>query len=399
MFFKISFNDDGSYEQIGFRIIDGYAVAGFFATHTDKYNIESLKNGGLPIGRYTVVDLATKQVYVDKYRLHNTMVYKNHIITNIIYHLPQELEIDDENETFFKTHGYLEYPKTLIKDLHFVTGNNGVGHSSLWVVDSKPAKVSEYVGVLEKTINRIITKYTPKTFRVSGGLDTRLIATLISKANLGFPDLETLCHPDLTPQQDVDTVIASQLAEKLEQNIKVIECDSSNYHYLGGKEGNILSGMYGGEILGGLAPTLVTPADTERLSDLGKRKYLLELFLSSFRTSIYNSVSFSWSSASTLNSFQYSPFVEQEFLDLFLLTDENEFVDYKLYHKIYQQITTFDLPFSSPITELYSEYKTLPDLINPKLHISPNETIGENLIDTNISNFKNSFLAPSSIES
>lgn len=267
--------------------------------------------------------------------------------------------------------------------------------------DSSPFKLNhaeDVLGALEESLANIIHCYGPKEFRLSGGLDTRLVGLLLKQAEIESLDFVSVCHPELDPSQDADIVGAQMFCNYLGKPLTVLRPKSDRYFFFVDPrlDSPTLSGFYGGELLGGTmlsevpkcSPQFaewlgsawklpeetwsvareIVEAENLRRKENGGTHWASEVFMQSDRSTIYNSFFRSWASPVKNNYVAVSPFTEDPFLDLVLSMDQDQLREYRLYTNIYRRVAedAATIPLSSQANLYHSDLPGLANQTNPK---------------------------------
>lgn len=348
-------------------------------------------------GRYILIKIDVNgviQFWLDKYRLLNP-IFRNDNDTLWFGNVtPPKNEFDPIAQESLIEAGATVYPRTLFKDTTFLTGNGTynshltmIDHALLWPVENTEPSVEALENVFKQSVEELIREWTPRYFRTSGGLDSRMIALTIPASYLPSLTAQVLCHPELNPEDDRDVLGAELVAKLLNIPLEIHRPQKENYNYLGAFPTlDMLSGLYGGEFFGGIlhhhTPVKTvselpeSPAGLEwrqREALIGPRRLQTEIFLSSFRSTIYGSVKYSWANPWQLNQFCKSPFVEEGVMNFLLATPYEDIKDYKLYSQVYQKISRDkgDLPLSSPILLFQEGFRPFSEGQEPKLVNAP----------------------------
>lgn len=377
-----------------------------------------------PRGRFLLIQInrATKTVdfWLDKYRLMTPMIFVDELgfqLSNQFWKLrfTKPPTADALAVETLKKYGAVLYPHTLVQEVKFVSGS---GRASLetqqiqmndsaldWPTEGdRGPGPAEWVETLRRSTHDLVEAFALRGFRVSGGVDSRLISLLLSKAAAAKMQAQVLCHPALAPSEDRDVLGAQATARMVDMNLQVLSPSFSAYNYVGpeGREGVCLSGLYGGEFFGGLmyqfAPWLKTEPEpgpwSERLKLLGLRRMSTELFLSAFRSTIYESVRNSWSNPWCLHVFAISPFTEQRFLDVLLSTPDSELENYRMYAQVFSLVAgphAFE-PLTSPIVHLREGFHAFREGREPKAMPGPTLTVTPTVGSVNQRNLTQFFL-------
>lgn len=424
MYFSLEFNKDHfkklptSLDDLKFNCTDEFSRAEFgqetfYILLGRIYNFESpsLKNLAQFLrtdpqgahGRFVLIEgdlkKQTLSVWQDKYRLLNPLIAKadNFLrLGNSLNNLPKVISQnrDEIAAESLRDFGAVIYPRTLFKGMQFLTGHGQwdleqdswdmSDHAMLWPTIGIGQSVESWTKLLKESITDIFKNWNPTFFRISGGVDTRLIAFLIPQEFKKNLKAQVLVHPEISKFEDRDVIGAQLVSQSEGFNIDILERQPENYTYVGGLDSIVCSGLYGGEFLGGLMysfsplesfldhlnghKNISAPEWQQRLKIIGSRRLTTELYLSSFRSTIYDSVRMSWASPWKLNQISLSPFVEQKILDALLETPFKEVENYLLYADIFKHIAKERVhwPLSSPIVEMQPGFKSFAVGKEPK---------------------------------
>jgi hypothetical protein len=239
---------------------------------------------------------------------------------------------------------------------------------------------------LSKFINHFFSKNTTnKIATLTGGLDTRLILGLLDNLQKKEIKFVSFYLEPLNETNDKDVLIAQILADFFGLNLEVTKMSEKteplDFTYFDQirKDSNteVLTGLYGGELLTGLLYKNVLPRDSDEFIqnipngfDLfsflsskkslyklfvkeGKRKLYFDVLMNSFFTSVYNGTEGSWVHP-WLNHQRYvSPFSDTTFLKAwFSMPDEMFFGNINLVFKFYQKYfpNLIDFPTNSTLS-------------------------------------------------
>lgn len=215
---------------------------------------------------------------------------------------------------------------------------------------------------LYRTLVEVLSSYTSQDvgeFALSGGADTRLIMAILAKANM--PLLQSLriytrIHPQLNEDNDRDVAIAKKLCALYGVDLKVehtLTYDCAFLRPLTPVTGKILSGLFGGELLGGHLLQIL-PFSQNDLINCTRYSQFKELYfsvvdqfnhshsnelqiagrlaLSSLMSAIYSAPTWLY----PLQALQVSvtPFLDERFLRALFSIDSRLLSNYGLYKQI-----------------------------------------------------------------
>jgi len=268
--------------------------------------------------------------------------------------------LDNSALSEFETRGYVLPPKTLwqgVSKLPLGAALMWTAKEGLKLTKGGPTRAphelevsSSWIVDLLHILSKAVTSCVQRSngfLALSGGLDSRVVSMLLSPEDRRNLTAYTKCHPNLTPLSDGDVIIAQKVAGKSGIPHRIVENPKLYYAYLWPEfesHGKVVSGMYGGEILGGclfeLLPAFKPFTSQEKLIAL----------LSASRSLFYDFVELSWASPYTIPNYTESPFRDARFLQFALDTGLQCFQSYQLYNLLYRDKTFFavrDIPLQS----------------------------------------------------
>jgi hypothetical protein len=357
--------------------------------------------------------------------------------------------IAEESLAEFLVYGLIPNKNTLIR------GITQLHAGSIFIHDGYKSKVSSYLNlnkakkknvsiidassdiaeILKKAVNKRASYSSHVSADISGGLDTRLIISCLSKQQRQKIQFITKVTKPLTSNNDRDVMIAKQIAEELNLNLKVEyfnywDTDFGVHYFSNWREDRYyhqhIKGLYGGEFLNGDAKKFLSPNYIKRiggeltswdktfygrsLADIVQFKLypldsrpptnvteeIIYSFSSSFFTNIYGGANSLWVHPFSFLTKIDTPFLDAELLD-YLIELPNEYLTGQKEHPIYDQLfrkhfTELNhVPTCSVISEL--ENSIMPSLssgFEPKLfRLINNKTILKKLIDDKTHPFYN----------
>jgi hypothetical protein len=248
---------------------------------------------------------------------------------------------------------------------------------------------------LERIVNH---NKKPIAFKMSGGLDSRIMIYLLKDIGFLDFDIHIVCHPLLSEDKDADVVLAKRALAYLGYKNKVVikKCTSRAYLEPFTDEFIQLSGIYGTEVLGGQMfdelPIVkrvkqmgidnyisrLEPSSREYIRCIydkyilpGDTSFFVSLFTKSPLSTIYdsNGVHGGWSKPNRFKSFCLTPFAGEDFLHAMTCYTKHELERYNLYHQLYQLLPVGyrEIPLCSDYTSFQSCSVQAPQhLINAK---------------------------------
>ena len=233
---------------------------------------------------------------------------------------------------------------------------------------------------------RLKKEKKPIAFKMSGGLDSRILAFLLREVWDNYPlEIHLVCHPALKLDEDVDVVLAKKTLNYLgfKGNIQIQKGYPSTYLKPLNKGSIQLTGIYGTEILGGIMFEVLPVIQNLQRSGVDNylksipplhrkhiekiiRTYLLnedtwffcQVFLNSPLSTIYDSSTGSWKHPSLFKEFCIAPFSFPRLTERIMQLKKSELAGYEFYHKIFQLLP--DKYKQIPLCSDYTRYKAHP---------------------------------------
>ncbi len=203
---------------------------------------------------------------------------------------------------------------------------------------------------------------------VSGGADSRLLCATLQK----FPahrdvTLHSRCHPKLLPEQDADVLIAKRIAAILQKGHDVQRSQQFPSAYLSQEfpaVPPIMSGLYGGELLGGELLQLVSNVRIKKDQE-NAFAHAVEASAQMFLCDFYGGA---WSVCSAHHNLTLTPFWDSYFIAAMLQTPTSVIKGYSLLSKMYEHLPANlkELPFVSIFTDYQPQWKKPLPGVNPK---------------------------------
>ncbi len=207
---------------------------------------------------------------------------------------------------------------------------------------------------------------------VSGGTDSRLLfSTLLLFPPSKKTNLHSRLHPKLNEDQDADVSIAKKLAQVVKQPHQIQKTSIFPSAYLSQEEPAvppILSGLYGGEFLGGEILNLVAP----HLLGFDKDATFSQALRTTSQMFTCDFYSGAWSLPCIHHNLTVTPFWDSHLMALLLQTPTDLVKNYRLYDLIFDFLPEElkKVPVVSMLTDYHPRWRqTLPGM-NPKLQPS-----------------------------
>lgn len=226
---------------------------------------------------------------------------------------------------------------------------------------------------------QILATKTPIVFKMSGGLDSRLLAFILKEIWHASLEVHMVCHPTLTEEEDVDVVLAKKALEFLDiqHSLVVQKTEPDKYLYPFNDESVQVTGIYGTEVFGGLMFDVLPVVDRLKGKVLGEYintvdpefrehienvllKYIIpkntsffcKVFTESPKSTIYGSVEHGWSQPSLFNEFCIAPFGNPKLVEQIKTLSSGQLAGYEFYDKVFKL-----LPQKYQEIPLCSDYK------------------------------------------
>jgi hypothetical protein len=280
-------------------------------------------------------------------------------------------------ETFFEQ-GIVSNGMTLFKEVHqlgfqkriYAKGGiiNEVEEPSLRTDSPLTLSPEQFLEFTMERFSHWFRHCSFNSFAVSGGADSRLLlATLLAYPVDRKFSLHSRCHPELDPVRDADVVVAQRAAALMDRKHFVQRSTGFPSAYLSQEApavSPIMSGLYGGELLGGELLQLVPRArfpDKEEGSFSKAVAACAQMFLCDF----YGGA---WVFCSGHHNLTLTPYWDSYFVGALLQTPTSLIQKYSLMSKMYEHLPlkVKELPFVSILTDYQPQwFQPLPGL-NPK---------------------------------
>ncbi len=301
-----------------------------------------------------------------------------------------EFEFNPNAIFFFLKNGYVPLGESFVAGLELIIGNAVISlgpnekfalleRSGIGFPDAPPSKVErspgDWLAVLKSALDSDIRDFDLNVFRMSGGVDTRTLSFLLGEEEKKNIKFEITAHPGLAQELDADVFAAQKQCLALQVPLKIHSDQDIGYSFFHARNRErILSGLYGGEFLGGTA-LLEWPQKFDfdlELTDGGHHHFheyetrllakelvtahVLTVFRKTYHSYIYGKVSTSWRAPWMNSVFAVSPFTHPGFLDLVNETGLEEMQNYRVYRAVFSHLldrvteSLRSVPLSSQIT-------------------------------------------------
>jgi hypothetical protein len=238
--------------------------------------------------------------------------------------------------------------------------------------------IQQIYDTLELAVDRIVSTQDCNSFALSGGVDTRLILHFLAKNHQNFLKntyIYTRYHPLLGPNNDSDCIVVQRLEKKMNLKINYEPASewASSYLNVCNEKSYALSGLWGGELLGGQVLNKLLFSFSDFLPLIGKsdladwifnnNKNLTDqhvyqnnefqlhsqLLMQSSVTAFYYSVT--WLDPMRALNVSRTPFLDPDFLKKIYTCPRAFLKDYNIYRHIIKNFLgdLATVPFSNPM--------------------------------------------------
>lgn len=239
---------------------------------------------------------------------------------------------------------------------------------------------------LQASLDAIFASAQPEEFRMSGGADSRLIACLLRDEQRERMTVRLMYSPWVGKEQDQDYQVAKRWCDRFGwKYVDEAVDDSHSAFFRRSGEVRLLSGLYGGEFLGGcwikMLPTqLETPDPTLTLSKDGEEEFCdshsqlmqataadrrlraKQVLTHSERSTICGNVRSGWCSPVSNFRVAMSPFAVLPFMQHVLGLPESELADYRYFTDVLEHIEgDRHFPICSQLVGLHPRWQAPSD--------------------------------------
>lgn len=282
--------------------------------------------------------------------------------------------------TFFGNIGLLSARQLLVVKNHDFTINEYADFTPIQYESYEKAMEALHT-VLQKTVHKL-TRRKNDFITLSGGLDTRIILGLTDETTRSQQTYQTFYLAPLNEENDKDVLIGKLLAKRFNLNHRVRSFEEITDDFKPAyfetirtnQNQNVLTGLYGGELLSGILYDKVFNENTssfinslfdfswkkyfrmfgkdaalqKSILSKSKRTFFFETLSSSFFSSVYSGSEGGWIHPWTVAQRYFSPYIDRDFLKVWFSIPETYLFDRKplLYFDFY--------------TRYIPEFKTIP---------------------------------------
>lgn len=212
-------------------------------------------------------------------------------------------------------------------------------------------------------------KYCPyQSVAVSGGADSRLLFATLNRYPVEKEfTLHSRCHPQLKPEQDADVIIAKEATAMIGRKHLVQLSEGFPSAYLSQETPAVppvLSGLYGGELLGGELLQLVSKSRIKKEEE-GSYAEAISTSGQMFVCDFYGGA---WSVCSSHHNLTITPYWDSYFIAALLQTPASVIKNYSLMAKMYESLPSQfkEMPFISIFTHYHPHWRKPYSGSNPK---------------------------------
>lgn len=224
--------------------------------------------------------------------------------------------------------------------------------------EDSPVTPRQALDILEKTISELVQSNQISSFAMSGGIDSRLIFSILYSNHLNF--LKSIrvynrSHPLLKADGDRDTLIAKSLCDQFNISL-AIECSEKHGQFYlepaPDDKGKILSGLWGSEVLGGA----LLSSRTFKIEDVTScnrpsplKEYLkkleqpiskmnntawiyFDLLRKTKRSAFYQNLG--WFEPTYADRYTVTPFLDLSFCSTVFRINDNELTQHQFYNRV-----------------------------------------------------------------
>ncbi len=306
----------------------------------------------------------------------------------------------------FFTYGFVSLGRTpfqRIYQLGYREQLTLLGHGHIDITAEKDVSfdlelINHLPDLFEFILDRIalyLNKSNINSIAISGGLDSRLIATCILMRDIQRPfRLYSRLHPQLMEFEDRDVFLAKKVAEILKTPLHIQKAVSSPTAFLSQEPPcipPILSGLYGGEYLGGEIYRLINlkslyasrgdcttdfleRLDHHRIPGTHNLDLKVRLLAQSSLCNIYEG---SWIHISAHHNLTLSPFTDTFLVELISKTNLDHIIDYKKYRDLFTLFhpSLKQIPINGHINVYYRDYPITEKGLDPKKMQAPESNL------------------------
>lgn len=415
--FLLKICPDGSHyiprKKVGFSFLT--SDFRFFCSHDKGFSISSEKSRiSLEVGDTLLkgfrlnwrFDEKLVEVNTDKYSLYPLLVmpgsdgslwFSN--TSEYFSALESNFKLSSKAVNHFFTHAYL-YPddffiegvKRISGSWSFEFGQSLNVPSCRWREDSVTSSENDIPRNPDQSAERTLEIFCSivKTllhsndldrFLLSGGFDSRAIVLAAKILGLDLPPIHILRFPQTYASKDLDYEVAARYCQKENLGYSTLIQDSNSISLFGNFVGmSILSGLYGGDLLGGcweyclplgvdkifeefvlseegLEEIKSQQREIQKFSELERELLGQQIFTHSDRSLIFFNVNMGWASPLANMRVSVSPFALTPFIEQTLRTPQASRRFYKHYLKFFRFLSAGEFfPACSYLVDLAPEY-------------------------------------------
>lgn len=263
-----------------------------------------------------------------------------------------------------------------------------VSEPEVSLVDDVLVSPKAFFDFFQERMELWLRKASFNSIAISGGIDSRfLIACWLSKNVSRETKLYSRLHPSLAEDQDLDVLVAKKIAALTHLPHGIQKPSSLPSAFLSQEppcRPAVLSGLYGGEYLGGeflnlvslekwdqklagtgiFAETVMSRRKTNPLDDDVQLK--LEILAQSSFCRVYDA---SWGAIAVHHNLTLTPFWDSYFIEALSRMPAVQLQNYSLYRQLYSYLPrpVREIPLHSQMNHYFKDYAHAQNGINPKL--------------------------------
>jgi hypothetical protein len=248
----------------------------------------------------------------------------------------------------------------------------------------RPSPKEIFETLREETLKNVSQKNSLVAFKMSGGLDSRILAFILKDIWNDIPfEVHIVKHPKLAAEEDADVVLAKETLNFLGFKGPIVVKNGSQQFYLQPFRKGItqITGVYATELLGGLMFEVLPvvqhlkktplpiyldqiPSEHRQSIETIIRNYIItedtdffcQVFLNSPQSTIYGYEEGSWSQPSRFKKHCLAPFSFDPLVERISKIDAKDLKEYSFYHKVFSLLPQKykEIPLCSDYTKFKS---------------------------------------------
>lgn len=258
------------------------------------------------------------------------------------------------------------------------------------IVDEILVSPRAFFDFFQERMELWLRKASFQSIAISGGIDSRfLMACWLNKKVDRATILHSRIHPDLAENEDLDVFLAQEVAELTSLHHGIQKPTTLPNAFLGQEapcRPPIMTGLYGGEYLGGEFLQLVSLASWDK--ELGGNGVFAESVMNRHKvgrfeddvqlkleilaqTSLCQVYGGSWATIAIHHNLTLTPFWDSYFIEAISRMPAAQLQNYALYRRLYSYFPKAmrDIPLNSQMNNYFEDYTHADNGMNPKLII------------------------------